>query len=47
VEGKCISNITTYDPPLNKINPISPTNPNRDAYLDAAFDFLKRYGVIK
>jgi len=33
-----------YDPPLNKINPISPTNPNRDAYLDAAFDFIRHYG---
>jgi hypothetical protein len=36
-----------YAPPLNRINPISPTNPNRDGYLDAAFNFLRQYGVAK
>ncbi|MEM7375640.1 MAG: hypothetical protein AAF587_44015 [Bacteroidota bacterium] len=24
-----------FDPPLNRINPISPNNPRRDDYLDA------------
>jgi Pretoxin HINT domain len=28
----------TYDPPLDKIEPISPTNPHRGEYLDAAKD---------
>ena len=31
-----------YNPPLNKIRPISPTNPNYQKYLDAARDFLGR-----
>ena len=30
-----------YNPPLNKIRPISPTNPNRQQYLDAAQQFLQ------
>jgi hypothetical protein len=29
-----------FSPPLNKINPISPINPNRGAYMDAAEKFL-------
>lgn len=29
-----------YNPPLNKINPISPSNPNKPAYMKAATDFL-------
>jgi len=28
-----------YKPPLNKINPISPTNPNRPAYIKAAQNY--------
>jgi len=31
-----------HNPPLNKINPISPTNPNIDAYMKAAQDYLNR-----
>ena len=31
-----------YGPPLNKINPISPTNPNRQLYLDAAEQYLNQ-----
>lgn len=31
----------THNPPLNKISPISPTNPNRQTYLDAAQQFLQ------
>ena len=31
----------TYNPPLNKISPISPTNPNRQPYLNAAQQFLQ------
>jgi hypothetical protein len=27
-------------PPLDKTNPISPTNPNRRRYMDAAEEFL-------
>ena len=34
-----------FNPPLDKINPISPTNPNRGSYLDAADDFLGGGGV--
>lgn len=30
----------TYRPPLNKIRPISPTNPNLPKYQDAAKTFL-------
>ena len=30
----------TYNPPLNKIRPISPDNPNRQKYMDAAKNFL-------
>jgi hypothetical protein len=30
----------TYQPPLNKIRPISPTNPNRQTYIDAAQKYL-------
>ncbi|MGO4574358.1 hypothetical protein [Microvirga sp. 2TAF3] len=30
-----------YQPPLNVINPISPTNPRRDEYMDAARRFLE------
>jgi hypothetical protein len=33
-----------YAPALNRIRPISPTNPNRTTYLDAAEDFLSIYG---
>jgi len=33
-----------YSPPLNLIQPISPTNPNLTTYLDAADDFLSIYG---
>ncbi|MCC6434837.1 MAG: hypothetical protein IT196_07400 [Acidimicrobiales bacterium] len=33
-----------YSPALNRINPISPTNPNRGSYLNAAEEFLSRYG---
>jgi len=29
-----------YQPPLNKIRPISPRNPQRQSYLDAARRFL-------
>ena len=29
-----------YQPPLNKINPISPTNSRRQEYIDAAHDYL-------
>jgi hypothetical protein len=29
-----------FSPPLDKINPISPTNPNRGAYMDAADSFV-------
>jgi hypothetical protein len=28
-------------PPLDKINPISPSNPRRQGYLDAALQFLR------
>jgi hypothetical protein len=31
-----------YNPFLNKINPISPRNPNFDFYMQRARDFLKR-----
>jgi len=31
-----------YDPPLNKINPISPRNPRLNEYMDAARRFLDR-----
>lgn len=31
-----------YNPPLNKINPISPKNPNLGKYLDAAKKFLSK-----
>jgi hypothetical protein len=34
-----------YSPALNRINPISPTNPNRGVYLDAAERFLAQYGA--
>jgi hypothetical protein len=34
----------TYNPPLNKINPISPRNPDRRIYLDAAEEFLRQQG---
>jgi hypothetical protein len=34
----------SYSPVLNRINPISPTNPNRASYLSAAERFLARYG---
>ena len=34
-----------YSPALNRINPISPTNPNRGGYLDAAEQFLAQYGA--
>ena len=34
----------TYRPPFNKINPISPVNPNRSAYLEAAQEFLQGVG---
>jgi RHS repeat-associated protein len=30
-----------YNPPLNRIKPISPTNPRRDDYMDAARQFLQ------
>ncbi|MCC7568261.1 MAG: RHS repeat-associated core domain-containing protein [Candidatus Methanofastidiosa archaeon] len=30
-----------YNPPLNKIRPISPRNPNRPMYLDAAKEYLE------
>ena len=30
----------TYNPPLNKIRPISPSNPNLQGYLDAANGYL-------
>jgi hypothetical protein len=32
-------------PALNRINPISPTNPIRGVYLDAAELFLAQYGA--
>ena len=32
----------TYNPPLNKIRPISPTNPNLQSYLDAARRLLNQ-----
>lgn len=32
-----------YNPALNRINPISPTNPNRGLYLSEAERFLSRY----
>jgi len=31
-----------YSPPLNKINPISPTNPRLQEYMDAARGFLEK-----
>ena len=31
----------TYNPPLNRIRPISPINPNRGRFLDAAQQFLQ------
>lgn len=34
----------SYNPALNRINPISPTNPNRAWYLSEADSFLARYG---
>ncbi|GAB7129784.1 hypothetical protein JCM19000A_42920 [Silvimonas sp. JCM 19000] len=34
----------TYNPPLNKIRPISPTNRNFDTYMDAARNFLQGLG---
>jgi hypothetical protein len=33
-----------YQPPLNKIRPISPTNPNRQSYLDAAQSYTQGGG---
>jgi len=33
-----------HQPPLNRINPISPTNPRGDGYMDAAQDYLNRNG---
>jgi RHS repeat-associated protein len=33
-----------YDPPLNRNNPIDPSNPNRQRYLDAAQEFLEGGG---
>jgi len=33
-----------FIPPLNRINPISPTNLNREDYLNAAHDFLNGGG---
>jgi RHS repeat-associated protein len=35
----------TYNPPLDYINPISPTNPNLQTYLDAAQEFLQGNGL--
>jgi len=32
----------TYNPPLDKIRPISPRNPNLDTYLDAARRYLSQ-----
>lgn len=34
----------TYNPPLNKLQPISPSNPNFQKYMDAADAFLKGGG---
>jgi hypothetical protein len=31
-----------YNPPLNRINPISPKNPNRSEYMDAAERYLRQ-----
>jgi hypothetical protein len=31
-----------FQPPLNRINPISPNNQNRDRYLEEAERFLER-----
>jgi len=33
-----------YNPPLNKIRPISPMNPNRQRYMDAAEEFMNGNG---
>jgi hypothetical protein len=33
-----------HNPPLDMIRPISPTNPNRDLYMQAAEDYLGRFG---
>jgi hypothetical protein len=33
-----------YDPPLNKIRPISPSNNNIDNYMDAARKYLREHG---
>jgi hypothetical protein len=33
-----------HKPPLNKINPISPKNPNRQKYIDAGDYFLNQEG---
>jgi len=32
----------TYTPPLDRIRPIRPDNPNLQEYVDAARDFLRR-----
>ena len=36
-----------YNPALNRINPISATNPNRAWYLSEAEQFLARYGGVR
>jgi hypothetical protein len=33
-----------YDPPLNKIRPISPSNEDIDIYMDAARKYLLEHG---
>jgi RHS repeat-associated protein len=32
-----------FNPPLNYVRPISPTNPNRPAYMDAAQQYLQQF----
>ncbi len=34
-----------YQPPMNKIRPISPRNPRRQHYLDAAWNFGQQLGL--
>jgi RHS repeat-associated protein len=36
-----------YDPPLNKINPVSPTNTKIDKYLDAAKKYLEKFNKCR